>query len=72
MSDLFLKGSEETSYATTTRAENIINAAKKIMRKKNLKKAREMIKKKREFKKKKQLEKEKEEEEKFLLELINE
>jgi hypothetical protein len=40
LSELFLKGSEETSCASLSRADEIINAAKNIMRKKNLEKAR--------------------------------
>jgi hypothetical protein len=36
-----MKGSEEHSYATMTKAEEIINAAKKIMKNRNLANARE-------------------------------
>ena len=43
MDDLFKTGTTEHSIATITKAEEIIETAKKIMRKKNLAKAREIM-----------------------------
>eukprot|EP00347_Sterkiella_histriomuscorum_P009671 403340318 len=49
MEDLFKQGTTEHSSATISKAEEIIQAAKNIMRVRNLARAREIIKKKREW-----------------------
>ena len=59
MNDILTKGCTEVEV-TIAKAESIVEAAKKIMRKRNLNKAMEILRKKREKEKEEGLKKEKE------------